>query len=398
MLCMKQVQSILLRVVCSALLLLIVITIGHTTTLQAQEYKTYLLLGDSITAGYSLEGYQKGVLPKDAYANLVAGELGADIINDAISGQTSEQFYDRLTSGSWDEDLAKADLITLSIGSNDLLIPCINLIKDAFKEDIHDNFEKDMMEAIEEKYNPTTQEGLALLVEKWNQIRSGIVGNDTFQENCDIFVERFPKIVAALKEKAPQAKLVVLGIYHPYSGFELNFPGVINFDLESICTPYIQSLNRAFSDDSKDYQPVSLYQAFFDYPCTFSNFMIGNPELMSFDPHPNVYGHEVIAQKVLYQLEPDRLWDSVSVKQQTIKAGKTKKLKIKSPHGDKYHWSAYDSMEIVSISCTDSSIVSVSKNLKLKAKKTGTAKIYLKVRAEGLEKTIMSKIKVVKSL
>ena len=89
-----------------------------------------VFLGDSIAAGYGLEGYDKADLYHcDSYANILCSdytellkdECGHTMINDAVSGDTSQDLIDLLESGELDDDLKDSDAVVVSIGGNDVL-------------------------------------------------------------------------------------------------------------------------------------------------------------------------------------------------------------------------------------------------------------------------------------
>lgn len=81
----------------------------------------YLVLGDSVALG---QGSTDG---EGGYTSLISqylrkNQLHVKYINRAISGQTSEQLLQRLkTTTHLQEEIAQADLISLTIGGNDLL-------------------------------------------------------------------------------------------------------------------------------------------------------------------------------------------------------------------------------------------------------------------------------------
>lgn len=81
----------------------------------ADTKKTYLLLGDSITAGFGVKN------PDEAcYGKIVADTNGYEYINDAVTARDSEILLNRVqNSYSMRYDILKADIISISIGSND---------------------------------------------------------------------------------------------------------------------------------------------------------------------------------------------------------------------------------------------------------------------------------------
>ena len=97
-----------------------------------------MFLGDSIAAGYGLEGYASGDnyncpsysnILREKYETELENECGHEMVNKAISGATSQDFIDLLQSGELDRDLKDSDAVVVSIGGNDLLGIMLNLLK-----------------------------------------------------------------------------------------------------------------------------------------------------------------------------------------------------------------------------------------------------------------------------
>ncbi len=83
---------------------------------QAQQAETsYLALGDSISSGYLLpEG-------EAAFPQQVADARGGTLTNLAENGETTASLLAKLNQGTLDQALAGAQVITLTIGGNDLM-------------------------------------------------------------------------------------------------------------------------------------------------------------------------------------------------------------------------------------------------------------------------------------
>ena len=98
-----------------------------------------VFLGDSIAAGFGLEGYTASDLYNcRSYANIIGEmydkELPEDctgvMVNKAVSGATSSELLESIKSGELDEALAGSDAVVVSIGGNDLLSVLLGIIKD----------------------------------------------------------------------------------------------------------------------------------------------------------------------------------------------------------------------------------------------------------------------------
>lgn len=101
---------------------------------------TMLFLGDSIAAGYGLEGYTStdNYSCPDSYANILKKRYTAELselcdhemYNCAVSGATSSALLGLIESGDLDDKLSQSDAVVVSIGGNDML----HIMLDAFEK------------------------------------------------------------------------------------------------------------------------------------------------------------------------------------------------------------------------------------------------------------------------
>lgn len=106
-------------------------------TALAADDPVYLALGDSITTGYAPldEGEEESQTVGDPFANQVAEKLRYELVNKAANGETSTSLLGRLQSGSNDYiDVSGADLITITIGDNDLMDALYQHLVDCYNE------------------------------------------------------------------------------------------------------------------------------------------------------------------------------------------------------------------------------------------------------------------------
>ena len=78
------------------------------------EQKSYVALGDSITTGYGLDEAQ-------SFAEQIAEQEGYTLTNLAKDGATSSMLLTSLSDSEVSSAIASADLITITIGGNDLM-------------------------------------------------------------------------------------------------------------------------------------------------------------------------------------------------------------------------------------------------------------------------------------
>lgn len=90
----------------------------------------YVVFGDSIAAGYGLDDSEylsddalKYVAGRNsnAYAGIISRNYNYDLKNYAVSGDDTAYMIKRMVSNAVMEDVKNADLITVSIGGNDLI-------------------------------------------------------------------------------------------------------------------------------------------------------------------------------------------------------------------------------------------------------------------------------------
>lgn len=294
-----------------------------TTTLPAdipvpdepEEQLTYVALGDSITAGVGLADMKYNVAQigfdlqpnfegysAQSYTALVGKGLGLDrrhAINLGLPGLMSADLLDMVQHGAmpqmnqasgayyvypeYQEYLRKADIISIQIGSNDALVPCIvglgnatnwkseqlaNLMVSGALRDF--NFEKmgTVIEALN-RMKLTRQESSdtrQLLSRGMDEICS---------EAYNTVTSDLPQIVAAIRALNPDARIVLLGYYNPVP-------------LLSAWNNYFKKLNSFAKDlaaqEGLVYVPIPRAQA-------------------AADGHPTVKGHQYIAKQILNALQ-----------------------------------------------------------------------------------------------
>lgn len=138
----------------------------------AKEPLNYVAVGDSIAFGAGVYNSEEA-----CYAKIVADTNGYNYKNDSVSGFKSAQLLEFLkTNDETIEDIANADILTLSIGGNDFI-----------------------------------QEKLPILIFK------ALVLDDysMFDEITEVFSGNFEKIIARIKEINPDCTILVQNIYNP---------------------------------------------------------------------------------------------------------------------------------------------------------------------------------------
>lgn len=226
----------------------------------------YVALGDSIAYGYGMENPET-----DSYVGKVRQYLEGKYnyvleSNLGCNGQRSAELLDILTNpdnGNYRKYRAcikYADIITLSIGSNDLL----KLIKLKF------NIE----EIVEE-------------------------GEEKYQRACREFAKNFPEIIAVIREINPDVEIYANNVYNPAKGI----PYLAS--IYQVAEYYICLLNKAFLEDGT-YHLVDIKKGFDLQGKSMVKISLkGTLGGGGIDPHPSREGHELIGELVLKEMEKE---------------------------------------------------------------------------------------------
>lgn len=285
---------------------------------------TYVAFGDSIAAGYGLEGYSGGqeVPPADSYQSIVGRFLKTSPVNYAVTGDDSTDCIELINSGIADEALSDASVITLSIGSNDLLKPFINIVKEALG--ITSSGGDMDYSLIEDYYASLKNASFTDLVSMANSIAEKARDNEELHAKAQEFSSNFNEIIKILKEKAPQAVIYVTNIYNPFK--DVMVAG-------SLADTYIKELNSTFKDNGSDYTLIDTYSLFAKENLSNVKFDISDLDNINLDPHPSKEGHARIALAILNALKEKNSPAPASIKQLKSKALNSVTIKLSCGSG-----------------------------------------------------------------
>lgn len=260
------------------------------------RYSKYVAVGDSIAYGYGLEN--KDV---DSYAAKVRDYYeisSSNFQNKAVSGMTCAQFYDIIQTAEYTDVIKDADMLTVSIGSNELLGLATQAVADVTGVQKGDpQFAEKTLEVFKN----------ASLTEKATmskQIYDFFTSNET-KEKIDAAIlqyqEKWTKSVEYIYSINPDIVFVATEFYNPYYEIEL-----LNYDLGGFIDESIQRLNKILWDTSNSEQKYRIAKIYDAFNTTDPRITNVNVSLLNggfnIDPHPNVAGHEVIYTKVIDEL------------------------------------------------------------------------------------------------
>ena len=181
--------------------------------IDTSNLKYYLALGDSITYGTSIEESEK-----NRFSALIEKNLKIESNNYGIDGMTSEWLLSNLKKGDHKKEIKKADLITLSIGSNDVLIAFYIALAKTFNLEFYNN---NVVEEIKQQFNDSDSRGkYQMLLKIYDVIHSDEVKKE-IEEAYKNYEKNFKNVITYIKKENPKAKIIAVEYYNPYNSITL---------------------------------------------------------------------------------------------------------------------------------------------------------------------------------
>lgn len=243
-----------------------------------KKYTNYLALGDSIAEGYSLKDRNK------RYSKIIQNNYkikDRNFIDLSKSGMTAEELSLHLKKEEYIDSIKKCNIITVSIGSNELL----RVLTQITQEVILTNQTTDLNK-------------LSITLSKKLQSSNA---QKSFQEGISNYEKSWDDIIKKIKDINPSTTIVATEFYNPYYNLD---------EIGDIADLYIKQLNTILHDKSKNeksYYIANIYEDFKNPEVKCTNVNIDsltyngiNPS--SLDPHPNTNGHKIIANKIIEEL------------------------------------------------------------------------------------------------
>lgn len=258
--------------------------LSATVGAEETETKTYLALGDSISTGYRLNNPQQ-----ESFPALVAEDCGFTLVSQAQDGETSATLLGKLTSGALADDVAKADVITLTIGGNDLMNALYSYLSEKTGG---------LMNA--EQIQAALESGNTQVIATAAQVLPGFAESAEAKDALTQFTVNLAGILKAIETRNPEARIIITTQYNPYSYFATQY-GTMVPQAATISSAFeagigaINTVIRAVAGDK--YLVADVYTAFANAeqnPCNASVSM-GMPLKIDLDFHPNAFGHTLIA-------------------------------------------------------------------------------------------------------
>ena len=248
---------------------------------QAEEKIYCAAFGDSIAKGYA--GKKKEDL--QSYPGLIADavsketKLPVEYVNYAKNGLTSERLNaDVLSTEEAIDSLETADIITLTIGANDLMQEFKITVREILKTDQRFTSAYDAFDALQEEIadNPLLVMRVLGMLEEWDYA--------AFDEQWVMAMDTIAQ------HRKDGSQLVVTDIYNPVNQFEL--PGTMNLVVDEV----IQNMNQVMYDHAEeyDYHVVNLFESEI---CEHTQ---------ADGLHPDQEGQKLIAELVMEKIDTGR--------------------------------------------------------------------------------------------
>ncbi len=330
-----------------------------------EPYKYYMCVGDSIAAGCALAkdgsetyydqqtddyttvynpdyiyyGYDFSAVPT-AYHSIVANALDAKLLQYARSGLRAVEFryfldgvyndYD--TTRSWGntyfdtdgngkftlsdldaidamvnykEAVKKTDIISINVGSNDVFSFTLGIVLNEMTEDA----ENDALKDIKDFLNKGGSIGVAFgkLIEYCQSVgqmtKLTALITATFYKAVEQFEDNYDALMAKIHELNPDITVVAVGVFNPFKNFRLSDGSIL--DLSGLAAPIVRSVNSHIK--SLSYKYDNYYYADVvgteTYPMNYNDRYFW--EYFALKVHPNLEGHQFMAQQILGAL-PER--------------------------------------------------------------------------------------------
>lgn len=288
--------------VLNTLIVIIIVFSAFCADVSATEItpKRILVLGDSISTGYGLEGYNSGNAMGYSQRIKKAFNISDEnYLNEAVDGYTSKNLLDFIKEAENKDIFSHYDTIFITTGGNDILNRVLSEM-----QNISDYIPTDLGNDVKSALNSikTSADKIYTELDK-DDVRKG------FQQETDQFIKNYNDIIAKLKELCPNANIYVQTIYNPFSGV-VGLENVSNY-----CDTYLEQMNDVIRKTT-NINCIDVSQAFKGRGMLYTN-------ILSMDIHPNSQGHYKISTMIYNIIVPPAETQNVNA---SVKEKKTSKL------------------------------------------------------------------------
>lgn len=249
----------------------------------------FVVVGDSISYGMSAD-------PGEDFADLYLQHLNLSesygdvkLINLSKPGDKTKDLLQKLSTQSYTDTLADADIVVVSIGGNNLLSSIITAIGNALKVNVSNN--PNLLSDLTNKLKTDKNAQQALIKLQSYESLAAIAGE--LENGVDNFSLEFPQIASKIKELAPNAQIYILNLYNPFN---------VKDPLNPIFNKFISDINNVISskEETLGYTIVDVNKNFKGN----SEAVKFNLSLAQIDPHPTNTGHDIIFKQLVSVEKP----------------------------------------------------------------------------------------------
>ena len=267
---------------------------------EVEAPKNYVALGDSIPSGYGLQESEK------AFPEFLAESNAYALENLAEEGITSATLLTKLADPEVVAKVAAADVITLTVGGNDLLDGLYNFLLGKYNADKEEEEQLEKAELQEKLLN-----GDSALLAFAIGVLPEFAESDEVTASLTQFTQNLVKIVGTIKTANPDVAVYVTSQYNPYSYLAADQADnpLLGASLKAVAEAFesgVAALNSVITYSSLElkYTVVDVYTAFQaaeESPC---NASVTEVTKINLDFHPNAYGHSLIAKVLDETINP----------------------------------------------------------------------------------------------
>ena len=253
----------------------------------------YVALGDSVSSGYGLEEADQ------RFTQQVAEACGFTLLSLAQNGETSTSLLERLQDPEAIQAVAQADVITMTIGGNDLMYALYEYLAQQY----HASHPQESP-TVEQVQGALMEGDMTMLTFALEQVQ-GFCASQEEQRVLAQFSDNLTQVVEEIYRVNSQVCLVVANQYNPYSYLLREFaqyPPLAGAaqDVEEALECGVSALNGVIGavGEQMGYSVADVYAAFQDAQENPCNATVSPFAKLNLDFHPNIYGHGLIAGAV----------------------------------------------------------------------------------------------------
>ena len=261
-----------------------------------------LALGDSITYGYEPDpdnplNPDGKRLTDECFVSILANEKGYTYQNEGVIGNTAAGVLEKLQSGSLDDSIKQAEVITLTCGGNDLMKVMYQRTADYYNKQFSPKTPLTADDVVNSLWiGGTDTESIKIMlcagiVLMFNYYDGYYIEDcSAFKEGLESFIENLNSVTSYIKSVNPDVQIYVATQYNPYAHFKDTYE-LVGTHLGA-CAAQLREKVIA-NAETGDYTVVDVYSAFAGNTATLCN---ATEDPLTLDFHPSVAGHKVIAE------------------------------------------------------------------------------------------------------